>query len=44
MGAMNLHARMFCTLAHTTSLFPQDLIQDIFILHWNEIPKSIGVE
>ena len=27
----------------TTILFPQDMIQDIYKLHWNIIHKSTGV-
>ena len=27
-----------------TRLFPQDMIQDIYILHWNRIYKLIGVK
>ena len=36
-GKMNASVQVY------TSLFPLDMIQDIYILHWNLIHKLIGV-
>ena len=38
---VTLHAEI--PITSYTSLFSQDMIQDIYILHWNIIHKVIGV-
>ena len=47
--AINIWHHVLCYLPNIylkqfeTTLFPQDMIQDIYKLHWNIIHKSTGV-
>ena len=41
--SMKVYTNLYKYVDVYTSLFPQDKIQEIYILHWNIIHKSIGV-